>query len=302
MTDTLHRFLFQTSPVKGEITHLPNTWRDIRAHKRYPAAVEKILGELVAASALLSANLKFDGSLIMQIHGDGPVQLLVAECRSDLTVRATAKVRDNAVITDDMDMTALINAHGNGKFAITLDPNHRQEGQQPYQGIVPLEGNSMAQVLMHYMSASEQLDTLIQLAADSDNAAGFLLQRLPSHGGGLNVDFTNSWDELENIGRTLGTEELLKHDTDTLMHRLFWEHPRDAHTTEPVQFACTCSPAKVANMIHMLGIEEATEMLDEQREINVSCDFCGQKYNLNAAQVQALFEPDADVGAIHPLH
>lgn len=302
MSDTLHRFLFKNAPVKGEFVRLPKTWRDIRAHRRYPALVEKVLGELVAASALLSANLKFDGSLIMQIHGDGPVQLLVAECRSDLTVRATAKLRDDAVIDSQMSLVDLINQNGDGRFAITLDPNNRQEGQQPYQGIVPLIGTSMAEILTHYMESSEQLDTVIQLAADDQHAAGFLLQRLPDHGGTLNAASTHSWAELANIGQTLGTTELLETDTDTLMHRLFWEHPIDAHTTEPVQFACTCSPAKVANMLTMLGIDEATEMLDEQREINVSCDFCGQKYNLNAAQVQALFEPDADVGAIHPLH
>ncbi|MGL4766586.1 MAG: Hsp33 family molecular chaperone HslO [Formosimonas sp.] len=302
MTDTLHRFLFQSAPVKGEMTHLPNTWRDMRAHKRYPAAVEAILGQMVAASALLCANLKFDGTLIMQVHGDGPVQLLVAECNADLIVRATATVREHTTISDDMSLAQLINAHGNGRFAITLDPNNRQEGQQPYQGIVPLVGDSIAQVLMHYMSTSEQLDTLIQLAADGHNAAGFLLQRLPSHGGGLNVEFNNSWEELEHIGRTLSAEELLHNDTDTLMHRLFWEHPRDAHTTEPVQFACTCSPAKVANMVHMLGMDEATEMLNEQGDINVSCDFCGQNYSLNAAQVHALFQPDADAASIHSLH
>jgi molecular chaperone Hsp33 len=302
MSDTLHRFLFKNAPVKGELVHLPQTWHDIRAHRRYPAAVEKILGEMVAACALLSANLKFDGSLIMQIHGDGPVQLLVAECRSDLTIRATAKLRDDAEINDTMALAELINAKGEGHFAITLDPNNRQEGQQPYQGIVPLAGDTIAEILAHYMATSEQLDTVIQLAADENNIAGFLLQRLPSHGGGLNAEFTNTWEELENIGDTLGAEELLHNDTDTLMHRLFWEHPRDAHTTDTVQFACTCSPAKVANMITMLGEEEALEMLDEQREVNVSCDFCGQKYTLSATQVNALFTPDADATLASQLH
>ncbi|MGB5108277.1 MAG: Hsp33 family molecular chaperone HslO [Formosimonas sp.] len=301
-TDTLHRFIFQNAPVKGELVHLPNTWRDMRAHRRYPAVVEKLLGEVVAASALLSANLKFDGSLIMQIHGDGPVELLVAECRSDLSIRATAKVREHAQTNTDMTLTDLVNVSGQGRFAITLDPNNRQEGQQPYQGIVPLAGNSMADVIMHYMQTSEQLDTVVQLAADGDNAAGFLLQRLPSHGGGLNVEFAQNWEDLEAIARTLSHDELLNNDTDTLMHRLFWEHVRDVHTTEPVQFACTCSPTKVLNMLTMLGEEEAFEMIDEDNEVNVSCDFCGQNYVLSAAQVRALFEPDADVGTLGKLH
>ncbi|GHA65424.1 33 kDa chaperonin [Formosimonas limnophila] len=302
MSDTLHRFLFKDAPVKGELVHLPKTWRDVRAYRRYPAAVEKIMGELVAASALLCANLKFDGSLVMQIHGDGPIILLVAECRADLTVRATAKLRENAVITDDMTLAQLINTNGQGRFAITLDPNNRQEGQQPYQGIVPLTGESMADILMHYMTSSEQLDTVIQLSADDDNAAGFLLQRLPDHGGGMNTEFASTWDDIAHIGRTLGADELLKNDTDTLMHRLFWEQPRDTHTTEPVQFACTCSPTKVANMITLLGEDEATDMLDDNLEVNVSCDFCGQHYMLSAAQVHELFTPEANAHLNSKLH
>lgn len=302
MTDTLHRFLFKNAPVKGELVHLPNTWCDMRVHSRYPAPVEKLLGELVAASTLLSANLKFDGSLIMQIHGDGPLQLLVAECRSDLTVRATAKLRESAVLSDDMTLTDLVNVNGNGKFAITLDPNHRQEGQQPYQSIVPLLGETMSDALEHYMSNSEQLDTEIQLAADEHNVAGFLLQRLPNHGGELDVEFAHSWEDMLPIARTLGRDELLNTDADTLMHRLFWEHPIDVHTEATVQFACTCSPAKVSNMLVMLGAEEAFSMVDENLEVNVRCDFCGQNYSLSAAKVHALFDPDAAKNKSDELH
>lgn len=294
MTDTLHRFLFKNAPVKGELLHLPNTWRNMRKHQRYPAVVEKLLGELVAASALLSANLKFDGSLIMQIHGDGPLQLLVAECRSDLTVRATAKVRESATLTDNMTLSELVNINGNGKFAITLDPNHRQEGQQPYQSIVPLVGETMAEVLEHYMANSEQLDTKIQLAANEHNAAGFLLQRLPNHGGGLNVEFTHSWQDLLPIAHTLSRNELLNTDTDTLMHRLFWEHPIETHTEENVQFSCTCSPSKVNNMLVMLGEDEAFSMINEKNEVNVRCDFCGQSYIISSENVHSLFNSNSD--------
>ena len=167
-TDTLYRFLFANAPVKGELVQLPHTWHTIThtAKKRaYPAVVTEILGQMTAACTLLSANLKFDGSMIMQIHGDGPIQLLVVECRSDLTIRATAKVAENANIDAQMDLQTLLNQNGNARFAITLDPNERQPGQQPYQGIVPLHGETIAEILMHYMSASEQLDTHIELAA-----------------------------------------------------------------------------------------------------------------------------------------
>lgn len=294
MTDTLHRFLFKNAPVKGELLHLPNTWHNMREHQHYPAPVEKILGELVAASALLSANLKFDGSLIMQVHGDGPLQLLVAECRSDLTVRATAKIRDSVILTDNTTLKELVNINGNGKFAITLDPNHRQEGQQPYQSIVPLVGETMAEVLEHYMANSEQLDTKIQLAANEHNAAGFLLQRLPNHGGGLNVDFSHSWQDLLSIAHTLSNDELLNTDIETLMHRLFWEHQIETHTEETVKFSCSCSTSKVHNMLVMLGKEEAFSMIDENNKVNVHCDFCGQNYTINSTTVDLLFDSNTN--------
>ena len=297
-TDTLYRFLFANAPVKGELVQLPHTWHTIThtAKKRaYPAVVTEILGQMTAACTLLSANLKFDGSMIMQIHGDGPIQLLVVECRSDLTIRATAKVAENANIDAQMDLQTLLNQNGNARFAITLDPNERQPGQQPYQGIVPLHGETIAEILMHYMSASEQLDTHIELAANSHSCAGVLLQKLPLHGG-VQSESQNLhvWDELCSIVKTVGAEELLNTDADTLMHRLFWQYPLEHSTEQNVQFGCTCSPQKVTDMLKMLGEDEASDMLSEQNHVEVSCDFCGQAYELTAEQVRALFDPNVE--------
>lgn len=297
-TDTLYRFLFANAPVKGELVQLPHTWHTIThtAKKRaYPAVVTEILGQMTAACTLLSANLKFDGSMIMQIHGDGPIQLLVVECRSDLTIRATAKVAENANIDAPMDLQTLLNQNGNARFAITLDPNERQPGQQPYQGIVPLHGETIAEILMHYMSASEQLDTHIELAANSHSCAGVLLQKLPLHGG-VQSESQNLhvWDELCSIVKTVGADELLNTEADTLMHRLFWQYPLEHSTEQNVQFGCTCSPQKVTDMLKMLGEDEASDMLSEQNHVEVSCDFCGQAYELTAEQVRALFDPNVE--------
>ena len=304
-TDTLYRFLFDNAPVKGELVQLPNTWHTIThtAKKRaYPAVVTEILGQMTAACALLSANLKFDGSMIMQIHGDGPIQLLVVECRSDLTIRATAKVAENAAIDADMSLQTLLNQNGKARFAITLDPNDRQPGQQPYQGVVPLHGDSIAEILMHYMSTSEQLETHIQLAANANNCAGILLQKLPLHGGAQNESQNlHVWDELRSIVHTVDDEELLKTSADTLMHRLFWQYPMEHSTTQSVQFGCTCSPQKVTDMLKMLGEEEALDMLNAQNHVEVGCDFCGQTYELTGEQVRALFDPNASqpTSALH---
>ena len=304
-TDTLYRFLFTNAPVKGELVQLPNTWHTIThtAKKRaYPAVVTELLGQMTAACTLLSANLKFDGSMIMQIHGDGPIQLMVVECRSDLTIRATAKVNEQATIEADMSLQELLNQNGKARFAITLDPNDRQPGQQPYQGVVPLQGETMAEILMHYMQASEQLETHIQLAANAESCAGILLQKLPLHGGAQNESQNlHVWDELRSIVQTVGKDELLNTDSDTLMRRLFWQYPIEHSTEQNVQFGCTCSPQKVTDMLKMLGEEEAMDMIDETNRVEVSCDFCGQVYELTGEQVKALFDPNASQPS-SPLH
>lgn len=294
--DTLYRFLFADAPVKGELVQLPITWRTIMntaTHRAYPPVVAELLGQMTAACVLLSANLKFDGSMIMQIQGNGEVPLLVVECRADLTVRATAKVAEHAEIGDGDDFQTLVNPHSDARFAITLDPNNRQPGQQPYQGIVPLHGDTVAEVLMHYMRTSEQLETHIQLTANPYQCAGLLLQKLPLHGG-KQTDAQNAalWDELIAITQTLNGDELRQTNSDTLLHRLFWQYPFEHSTTESVQFGCTCSPKKVSDMLVMLGEEEVLSMPDEQGQVEVACDFCGQRYHFSEAQVRGLFAPN----------
>ncbi len=162
--DTLQKFLFDAAPVRGELVRMEATWQEVLGRHSYPAPVRRLLGEMMAAAALLSANLKFNGALVMQLHGDGPVRMLVVECLSDLSMRATAKLAEDAQIADDATLAQMVNAHGHGRFAITLDPKDKLPGQQAYQGIVPLADAhgplaSISAVLEHYMQASAQLDT-----------------------------------------------------------------------------------------------------------------------------------------------
>jgi molecular chaperone Hsp33 len=183
MTDTLQKFIFDNAAVKGEFVELSATWQEVLQRHAYPAPVKTVLGQMLAAAALLSANLKFNGAIIMQVHGDGPVRLLVVECDAQLRLRATAKLAPDAAIADDASLTDLLNAHGRGRFVITLDPLDKVPGQQPYQGIVPLDGADMATVIENYMLRSEQLDTRLWLAADATVSRGLLLQKLPRHSG-----------------------------------------------------------------------------------------------------------------------
>lgn len=299
MKDTLQKFMFENAGVRGELVELPNTWQQILANHAYPPAVRTVLGELLAASALLSANLKFNGTMIMQIHGDGPVKLMVVECDADLNLRATAKVREGAVIADDASLSELIHGQGKGRFVITLDPNDKMPGQQAYQGIVPLDGASIAVVIENYMMRSEQLDTKLWLAADAQVARGLLLQKLPMNGGyqssqemsleAMAEHEAEAWNRAIALGGTLKQEELLSTDIETLLHRLFWEETIRVFDPQLPQFLCNCTREKVGNMLKMLGEPEIKTAVAELGRLDINCDFCGKHYGFDAVDCTQLF-------------
>ncbi len=303
MSDNLQKFMFDNAGVRGELVELPDTWQQILSNQAYPPAVKTILGELLAASALLSSNLKFNGTMVMQIHGDGPVKLMVVECDADLNLRATAKMREGAIIADDANLTDLIHAHGQGRFIITLDPNDKMPGQHAYQGIVPLDGESIATVIENYMMRSEQLDTKIWLAADDQVVRGMLLQKLPMTGGYQTADKdqptvgpevqaaneTEAWDRAMALGGTLKHAELLNTDIETLMHRLFWEETLRVFALQHPKFLCNCSREKVGNMLKMLGEPEINTAISELDKLDINCDFCGKLYVFDKIDCAQLF-------------
>jgi molecular chaperone Hsp33 len=305
--DSLQRFMFENAAVRGELVEISDTWQQIQARKNYPAEVSKLLGEMLAAAALLSANLKFNGMLIMQMHGDGPVRLLVIECDSDLNVRATAKLAPDAKIPPLATLTELVNAHGKGRFVITLDPKDKLPGQQPYQGIVPLDGESVAAVIENYMLRSEQLDTKLWLAADDKIARGLLLQKLAREGGieaaataegsgthEVPLDDTESWNRSVALASTLREEELLRTDISTLMRRLFWEETIRVFEPRHPSFHCNCNRDKVANMLKILGKDEVDSALADLGQLAIDCDFCGQHYAFDAVDCAQLFATTND--------
>jgi molecular chaperone Hsp33 len=255
---------------------------------------------MLSAAALLSANLKFNGALIMQIHGDGPVRLLVVECDSGLQLRATAKLAPDAVIADDATLSQLVNVHGQGRFVITLDPKDKLPGQQPYQGIVPLDGESTASVIENYMLRSEQLDTKLWLAADANVARGLLLQKLPNEGG-TDVpadEASETWNRTVMLASTLRTEELLDTDINTVMRRLFWEETIRIFDPQHPHFHCGCTREKVANMLKMLGPVEIETALAEMDSLSIDCEFCGQHYDFDKVDCAQLFAVELSVDAL----
>jgi molecular chaperone Hsp33 len=304
--DTLQKFIFDNAAVRGELIDISATWREVLARHAYPAPVKKVLGQMTAAAALLSANLKFNGSIIMQIHGDGPVSLLVVECDADLRLRATAKLAADAVVADDATLASLVNAHGKGRFVITLDPLDKVPGQQPYQGIVPLDGGNVATVIENYMLRSEQLDTKLWLAADDNVSRGLLLQKLPHHGGKAEAtplseeDALETWNRAVILGSTLKEEELLSTGIDVLIQRLFWEETIRVFDPLHPQFHCSCTREKVGNMLKMLGRDEVESVIAEHGKVAVNCDFCGQHYEYDPVDCAQLFISDAPVETLIP--
>jgi molecular chaperone Hsp33 len=310
--DQLQKFMFSTAPVRGEIVSLRSTWQEVLARRHYPVPVRVVLGEMMAACALLSANLKFDGTLIMQVFGDGPVKMLVVQCNSNLTMRATAKFSGDGVdaaIREDTPFVELVNAGGHGRCVITLDPAQKKPGQQPYQGIVPLNGEdgpltSMAQVLEHYMHHSEQLDTRLWLAANADRAVGMLLQKLPGDGGivphaGVELD-ADTWERVCALGGTLSRDELLKEAPETVFKRLFWQENVEHFMPATARFECTCSREKVGAMLKMLGREEVESVIVERGHVEIHCDYCNQRYEFDPVDVAQLFIAQAITDGITP--
>ncbi|MGS0743015.1 Hsp33 family molecular chaperone HslO [Glaciimonas sp. GG7] len=294
-SDNLQKFMIENASVRGELVELSHTWQQVLAHRTYPSAITRLLGEMLAAAALLSANLKFNGVIVMQIHGDGPVRLLVVECDARLQMRATAKLAPEAVVEDNATLEQLVNLNGQGRFAITLDPQDKMPGQQPYQGIVPLDGDNVAEVIENYMLRSEQLDTKLWLAADAQVSRGLLLQKLPHHGGTTVdiVDPLESWNRIAMLGATLRPAEMLSTDIQTLLRRLFWEETVRIFEPQHPSFVCTCSREKVGNMLQMLGQKEVDEAIAEMGKLSVDCDFCGQHYAFDKVDCAHLFATSA---------
>lgn len=320
--DCLQRFMLQGAPVRGEFVSLDTAWREIAARHAFPRSVRDRLGELCAAGLLLSATLKFDGALILQIHGDGPVALLVVECEADGSFRATAKLREGQLCPEDADLTTLVNASGRGRFVVTLDPRSSSPNRQPYQGIVPFEGHSVAEVLERYMARSEQLPTRLWLAADDSRATGLLLQRLPEEGGKAftpaadapatlasgsvpasadhvriladpisvaNEPDTDGWNRMQQLAETLSRDEMLTLSGQSILHRLFWQERLHSFDARSPRFACTCSREKVANMLRMLGRDEIESIVSEKGVVGVRCDFCNTPYDFDAVDGAELF-------------
>ena len=274
--DSLHRFLIENTNVRGEWVHLDNTWQQLLACADYPAPVKKVLGEALAATMLLSATLKYKGMLSLQINGQGAINLLLIQATSEGTVRGLARYKQEPV------GDSLQELFGDGHLVITIEPS---DGGERYQGVVSLQEDTLANALAAYFEQSEQLKTRLWLAADDKVSTGMLLQRLPN----ADSDNQEGWDHTVHLSETLTSEELLSLDKDVLLHRLFHAEDIRLFEGEPLKFQCGCSQEKIEGMINSLGKQEAESMIAEQGKIQVDCEFCNHRYQLDHIDVQRIF-------------
>ncbi|MFA5677279.1 MAG: Hsp33 family molecular chaperone HslO [Pseudomonas sp.] len=279
--DVTQRFIFEHADVRGELVSLNDSYQEILSRHAYPEPVKALLGEMLAAAVLLSTAIKFDGLLIMQARSSGPLSMLMVECSSQQEVRAIARY------SDDLKGDTLNELMPDGMLAITIDPT---KGQR-YQGVVALEGDSLAESLAGYFDSSEQLPSRFRLLADGRIARGFMLQALPADRQTDPAEREETWRRLSMLADTLTVEELLALDNATILHRLYHEEDVRLFDVHGVRFRCSCSVERSGNALISLGRDDAFALLEEQGgEVEVDCQFCNTSYRFDKTALTELFE------------
>jgi molecular chaperone Hsp33 len=297
-TDQVRRFIVENQPVRGHWVRLDAAWRELCAHADYPQPVRELLGQAVAASVLFAATLKFSGTLTLQLQGDGAVSLLVAQCTHDYRLRAVARFdADRVAEIDPQDRVAFRKLVGTtGRVAVTVEADERSSR---YQGIVPLQGGSLADSLEAYFASSEQLPTRLILAADDERGAGFLVQKVPGAANADESDIEATWKDAQKGIEKLSPDDLLNRPVEELLERGFAEHDMRLFRGAPVQFECRCNQARVSGLLRALGADEVKDILQEQGSVTVTCEFCHRPYRFGPSDIEALFSHPAASKTLH---
>ena len=277
-TDSIQRFLFNEGQVRGEIVRLEESLRESLAKGDYSDGAALLLAESLTATTLLAGILKVPGRISLQARGEGPVSLLMTDCSQDRGIRGLIHS------TDAPTQGSVPELLGRGQLAITMEP----EGGQRYQGIVPLESETLSQCLQDYFTRSEQLDTLILLFANRQRAGGLMLQKMPGY---EETDDQDLWDRLTHLAATTQREELLELAPEEVLHRLFHEEEISLYPAEAVTFHCHCNRERTEQALLTMGADECYSILAEQGEISVDCQFCNQNYRFEQDDLETLFGP-----------
>lgn len=280
--DQMQRFIFDETDIRGELVSLEDAYQTVIKQNPAPRAVQLLLGEFLAAASLLSSTLKFDGIITLQARGDGPLPLIMAECDHHKGLRGIANPDPDANYTE-LDNASMQELLGKSVLAITIDPD---KGQR-YQGVVPLEEDTLAACLEHYFKQSEQLDTRFWVAVNEQCVSALMLQALPQQ----KTDSKDQWETVTALAGTVTSQELLELDHKTLLFRLFHEHQVRLFDSLPVRFSCSCSRARCARTLATLGPKEVSDLMKEQDKVSIDCQFCKQHYSFKMSDMAEIF-PD----------
>ncbi|WP_193162986.1 Hsp33 family molecular chaperone HslO [Microbulbifer hainanensis] len=292
MSDQLERFIFSQHDIRGQMVTLTESYRAVLENNQLPPPVAQLLGEFLAAACLLSTTLKFEGLLVLQARGEGDVPLILAECTHHSDLRGIARVADGAQIDDAATLQQLI---GNrGALAITIEP---RDGER-YQGIVPLEKDTLAECLEDYFTQSEQLETRFWIESSPETVGGIMLQVLPGNNAASAEENRDAWETAQHLAATVTPQELHEVPHDQLLHRLFHQLKPAALGTANIRFKCSCSRERSARALISLGPEDVYQLLEQQGgEITADCQFCNAQYRFDRDQIENLFNAPP-----HTLH
>jgi molecular chaperone Hsp33 len=279
-TDVLNRYLFDDMHARGELVQLSKTYQDIIALHDYPTGVQQLLGELVAATCLLTATLKFEGEIVVQLQGDGPVGYIAVNGDHKQNMRGIAR------LTQKTSAEGLNNLIGKGTMVITIRP---LQGEA-YQGVVALEQENLADCLAHYFEVSEQIPTKIWLFTDSEKqqVAGSLIQLLPD--GEDKEKQQDDYQHLCQLTNTIKAEEIFTLDAQTLLYRLYNQEEVRIFEPQAVTYQCSCSEQKCLDAIAQIAPEELKSIIVEQGNVSMTCDYCKTTYLFNEVQLSAFID------------
>jgi molecular chaperone Hsp33 len=285
--DLLRRFLFEELGVRGEWVKLTNSWQAAKLHQHGSENVQQQLGQALAAVVMLSATVKFKGSMILQAQGDGDIKTLVAQATDQKKIRGLVRSKEN------VELGPLESMFGQGRLVLTIE----SETGSPYQGIVPLQGNNLAAVLETYFQQSEQLRTRLWLFADATHAAGLLLQELPAQ-----ESYETDWNHIEILANTITEQELYDLDCEQLLYRLFNQEKIRLFDPEPVEYNCACSRSGIEKMLFAMGQAELEDILKERGIVEVNCEFCNEHYRFDKVDVTNILSQKITINDSNTKH
>jgi molecular chaperone Hsp33 len=285
--DVLRRFLFEELGIRGEWVKLTHSWQQAKSHQQGDEIIQQQLGHALVAVVMLSATIKFKGSMILQTQGDGHIKTLVAQATEDMKIRGLVRANENN------PRGLAENLYGHGQLVLTIT----SDNGQPYQGIVPLQTSNLAASLEMYFAQSEQLKTRLWLFANETDAAGLLVQELPD-----NERDEDDWNRIEMLANTMTEQEILNLDCENILHRLFHEENVRLFDAEPIVFNCRCSRQIIERTLRAMGRTELDDIVLEQGSIEIDCEFCGKHYSFDQVDVEAIFTLDGIASKSETLH